>query len=181
MTPKSIEEAFQRHPRPQVPTKAAISQRLTVPTKGALLQRAKEDEKRRALLQTVNESPWTMLTRHGELLQGKSVRSICVSQGKLVMIKEIASIAGRRQLEMSKKLSEHSHVSTIQKAFEAENLIYVQLEYSKYTLEEILNVHICLEEAHIRVIASAVKYLSIILSNLRWLKVADISCNTAYS
>jgi hypothetical protein len=161
MVSKTIEEAFQRHPRPQVPIKPAPSQRLTVPTKAALLQRAIEDDKRRSLTyQEIRESPWKTLTRQGDLVQGKHVRSICVHRRQLVMVREIANDAGRRQLEMLKRLSDHPHISTIKQTFEIDDSIFFQLEYSRYTLEEVLNVHTCLEEPHIRVIASAVSQLA---------------------
>ncbi|PZC88059.1 Pkinase domain containing protein, partial [Pyrenophora tritici-repentis] len=41
-------------------------------------------------------------------------------------------------------------------AFETESSWFLQLEYSRYTLEEVLNVHTRLEEPHIRVIASSI-------------------------
>ena len=74
------------------------------------------------------------------------------------MIREIANESGRRQREMLKRLSEHPQVSTIQQTFETDDSVFFQLEYSKYTLEEVLSVHSCLEEPHIRVIASAVSH-----------------------
>ncbi|OWY53300.1 hypothetical protein AALT_g11519 [Alternaria alternata] len=74
------------------------------------------------------------------------------------MVREIAKDTGRRQLEVLKKLSDHPHISTIEQSFETENAIFFQLEYSRYTLEEVLNVHTCLEDLHIRVIASAIFY-----------------------
>ena len=157
MLSKAVEEAFQRHPRPQVPIKPGPSQRPTVPTKVALLQRAIEDDKRRSLAyQEIRESPWKTLIRQGDLVQGNHVRSICVHRRQLVMVRELANDAGRRQLEMLKRLSDHPHLSTIKQAFETEGSIFFQLEYSRYTLEEVLNVHTRLEDPHIRVIASAV-------------------------
>lgn len=157
MAPGAVEQAFKRHPRPQVPTKAEITQRLTVPTKAALLQRAREDDKRRALTyQETRESPWETLIRQGDLVQGKRVRTVCIDREQLVMVREMSNEAGRRQLDILKILSEHPHVSTVKQAFETNNSVFFQLEYSRYTLEEVLNVHNCLGEPHIRAIASAV-------------------------
>jgi hypothetical protein len=159
MVSKAIEEAFKRHPRPQVPIKPGPSQRLTVPTKVALLQRAIEDDRQRSLTyRELPENPWETLIRQGDLVQGKHVRSICVHQRQLVMVREMAKDTGRRQLEVLKKLSDHPHISTIEQSFETENAIFFQLEYSRYTLEEVLNVHTCLEDLHIRVIASTVSW-----------------------
>ena len=72
------------------------------------------------------------------------------------MVRELANDAGRRQLEMLKRLSDHPHISTIKQAFKNDSSIFFQLEYSRYTLEEVLNVYTRLEDLHIRVIASAV-------------------------
>jgi serine/threonine protein kinase len=175
MASRLIEDAFQRHPRPQVPTKAALvkqplvptkaalSQRPPVPTKGALLQRAVEDDKRRTLIhQDIRGSPWKTLVRLGDLVQGKYVWSICIHERQLVMVKEVAVEAGHRQLGMLKRLSDHPHVSAVKQAFETDDSLFFQLEYSRYTLEEVLNVHTRLEEPHIRVIASAVSLLGLL-------------------
>ena len=145
MATKAIEEAFQRHPRPQVPTKAALLQKAL--EKSKLISTAHRE---------IYDSPWKTLARQGNLVQGKYVWSICVYERQLVLIKETPIQTGRDELEKVKKLSNHLHVSTIIQAFQTETSLFLQLEYSRYTLEEVLNVHICLEELHIRMIASSV-------------------------
>ncbi|KAA8613256.1 Pkinase domain containing protein [Pyrenophora tritici-repentis] len=138
MATKAIEEAFQRHPRPQVPTKAA------------LLQKALEKSQQISTAhREIHDSPWKTLVRQGNLVQGKYVWSICVYKSQLVLVKEMTIQAGRDELEKMKKLSDHPHVSTIRQAFETESSLFLQLEYSRYTLEEVLNVHTRLEEPHI--------------------------------
>jgi hypothetical protein len=133
-----------------VPIKPGPSQRPTVLTKAALLQRAIEDNKRRSLAyQEIRESPWKTLVRQGDLVQGKHVQSICVHRRQLVIVRELANNAGRQQLEMLKRLTNHPHLTTIKQAFKTKGSIFFQLEYSRYTLKEVLNVHTRLKDPHI--------------------------------
>ncbi|PZD22572.1 hypothetical protein A1F96_11021 [Pyrenophora tritici-repentis] len=116
MATKAIEEAFQRHPRPQVPTKAA------------LLQKALEKSQQISTThREIRDSPWKTLVRQGNLVQGKYVWSICVYKSQLVLVKEMTIQAGRDELEKMKKLSDHPHVSTIRQAFETESSLFLQL------------------------------------------------------
>jgi serine/threonine protein kinase len=72
------------------------------------------------------------------------------------MVKKNNVEAGRRELEKVTKISDHPNVATIKQAFESEGSLFFQFEYTRFTLEEVLNVHSCLRESHIRIIASAV-------------------------
>jgi serine/threonine protein kinase len=146
MTSSEIDQAFQRHPRPQ-----------GVPTKSALLERALQKQQRASsLTRGLRESPWKTLVRQGELTQGTQVWSICVQQDDLVIVKETSIETGRNELEKVTKLSDHPHVATIRQAFQTDSSWFFQFEYSRITLEEVLSVHTRLEEKHIRVIASSV-------------------------
>jgi hypothetical protein len=145
MTSQAMEEAFQRLPRPQVPTKAA------------LLERSFHNSKQPSLKnKRVAHNPWELLSRQGDLTQGVHIWSVCIQAGHLVMVKKIDADVGYRQLEKVKKLSDHPNVATIRQVFEWEGSLLFQFEYTRSTLEEVLNVHSCLKEPHIRVIASAV-------------------------
>jgi hypothetical protein len=149
MDSKAIEQAFQRHPRPQG---------VHVPTKAALLKHAIRKEKRTSsLTRGICESPWKTLHRQGELTQGKDVWSICFQQESLAIVKETTLEEGHDELEKVTKLSDHPHVAIIKQAFETDTAWFFQFEYSRVTLEEVLSVHTPLEEKHIRVIASSVK------------------------
>lgn len=145
MASKLIDDAFQRHPRPQVPTKAALLKRN--------LQRTKQITSE---LKTLRETPWRTLDRQGELVQGKYTWTVCTSEKRLVMVKEVNLEEGQTELDKITKLSDHPHVATIKQVFEFEHALYFQVEYARYTLEEVLNVHNKLEEPHIRAIASSV-------------------------
>ncbi|KAF1840097.1 uncharacterized protein K460DRAFT_348226 [Cucurbitaria berberidis CBS 394.84] len=147
MTSEAIEEAFQRHPRPQVPTKAA------------LLKKALQNDKRLSSpSKEIRGSPWKTLNRQGSLTEGEHVWIVCIQQGQLVMVKEMSLKAGRKELEVLTKLSDHLHVSTIKQAFETETSLYFQLEYARCSLAGVLTYHMQLEEAHIRVLASSVRF-----------------------
>ncbi|KAF2844489.1 hypothetical protein T440DRAFT_523468 [Plenodomus tracheiphilus IPT5] len=154
MTSRAIEQAFQRHPRPQ-----------GVPTKAALLERALRKEQRASTLNRgLRESPWKSLVRQGELTQGKHVWTICFQQSKLAMVKETSCEAGQEEFRKVSKLSDHPHVATIKEAFQTDTSWFFQFEYARITLEEVLSVHTRLEEKHIQVISSsiflAVKHVS---------------------
>ena len=159
MASTAMERAFQRHPRPQPPTlgktnlgKATSVDKFQVPTKAALLKRSLQEKKE------VYTEPWKTLSLQGELLQGKSKWHLCIHDGLMVMVKSMEIETGRRELEKIRKLSSHPHVATINQVFESETSMFFRFEYARYTLEEVLNVHLCLDESHIRIIASSVRF-----------------------
>ncbi|KAJ5021915.1 hypothetical protein PSV08DRAFT_213169 [Bipolaris maydis] len=141
MTSTSIGEAFQRLPRPQVPTAVALMERS--------LKKAKEPTT------GVTHNPWETLSHLGDLTQGKHKLSLCLQEGQLVIIKEVNREAGHAELEKLKKISDHPNVATIKQVFESKTSVLFQYEYTRFTLEEVLNVHTVLKESHIRLIASA--------------------------
>jgi len=147
MASSAIEQAFQRHPRPQ-----------GVPTKAALLERALRKEQRASTLNRgLRESPWKSLVRQGELTQGRHVWTICFDQSRLAMVKETTNFeAGEEEFARVTKLSDHPHVATIKQAFESDTSWFFQFEYARITLEEVLSVHTRLKEKHIQAIASSV-------------------------
>lgn len=144
----SIGEAFNRLPRPQAPTKAALLERNLKKRKEQLGPSTKKE---------ITDSPWKQLVRQGELVQGKHTWSICLRQGRLALVTKLETHAGRQELEKVTKLSDHPNVATVKEVFEAEGSLFFQYDYTRFTLEEVLNVHSYLEEMHIRIIASAVR------------------------
>jgi serine/threonine protein kinase len=92
----------------------------------------------------------------GDLVQGKNVGTMCLASNKLVMVKKTTPEAGRREYDLTSSLSTHPNVATLRQCFEMEDFWYMQYDYSRFTLEEVLNVHLRLEESHIQVIASSV-------------------------
>lgn len=153
MFPKEIETAFQRHPRPQAPAldKKASPKKLQVPTKAALLGRSLQRKK-----DTSTDDPFRFLNVQGELIQGRSRWHLCIHEGVMALVKSVDVDSGQRELEKTKNLSNHPHVATISQVFESEQLMFFRFEYTRFTLEEILNVHLCLDETHLRIIASSV-------------------------
>ena len=143
MAPKATEKIFERHPRPQAP--------LRVPTVAALLGRSLQKKKE------AFTDPWKTLSLQGELVQGKSKWYLCIHEGLMAIVKSVEIESGRRELEKIKKLSNHPHVATVNQVFESDKSMFFRFEYSRCTLEEVLNVHLCLDECHIRIIASSVR------------------------
>jgi hypothetical protein len=74
----------------------------------------------------------------------------------MALLKSVQIESGKRELEKLKMLSNHLHVATINQVFESGELMYFRFDYSRFTLEEILNVHLRLDESHLRIIASSV-------------------------
>ncbi|KAF3032317.1 hypothetical protein E8E12_001441 [Didymella heteroderae] len=74
----------------------------------------------------------------------------------MALLKSVDIDSGKRELEKLKMLSNHSHVATINQVFESGDLMYFRFDYSRFTLEEILNVHLRLDESHLRIIASSI-------------------------
>lgn len=152
MPSKENDKAFQRHPRPQAP---ALDNRLSlnrfpVPTKVALLERSFRKKK------AISTDPWKTLLLQGELIQGRTRWHLCIHEGIMALLKSADIDSGKRELEKIKMLSSHPHVATVNQVFESEGLMYFRFDYSRYTLEEILNVHMRLDESHLRIIASSV-------------------------
>ncbi|UPX14881.1 stress-activated protein kinase signaling cascade [Ascochyta rabiei] len=154
MTSMAKEKAFRRHSRPQasVLDKATSLNRLQVPTKVALLEKSIQKKKE------VSTNPWKTLSVQGELIQGKSKWQLCIQEGLMAIVKSVEIEPGRRELEKIRKLSPHPHVATINQVFESDTSMFFKFEYSRFTLEEVLNVHLSLDESHVRIIASSVRF-----------------------
>lgn len=152
MSFKESDKAFQRHPRPQAPAlgNRVSTSKFSVPTKAALLERSIQRQK------AIAKDPWTSLLLQGDLVQGKSRWHLCIHDGTMALLKSVDIHSGKQELEKLKMLSNHSHVATINQVFESEELMYFRFDYSRFTLEEILNVHLRLDESHLRIIASSV-------------------------
>lgn len=181
MTPKGIEDAFQRHPRPQnVPTKAALLQKSLQKSVSALTSTSSAPS-----ISITRKSPWKDLRVQGDLVQGKYVWTVCLASDKLVMVKKVTPEGGKGEFERTSLLSPHLNVASLKQCFEMEDIWYMEYDYSRFTLEEVLNVHMRLEESHIRIIASSVTFeetftLTTLLMRAR-LTIADVFGNTAHS
>jgi hypothetical protein len=152
MSSMEIDKAFQRHPRPQAPAlgnRVSID-RFSVPTKAALLERSLRKQK------AISTDPWSTLLLQGDLVQGGSRWHLCIHDGIMTLLKSADVDSGKRELEKLKMLSNHPHVTTVKQVFESGGLMYFRFDYSRFTLEEILNVHLRLDESHLRIIASSV-------------------------
>ena len=151
MNSKSIETAFQRRPRPQFPTATA------------LLEKARKDTdtpfKSRPMVSTGpvlrHETPWESMKCLGELVQGEQTWSLCVQKNRLSMVEKIDLKTGREELEKI-KLLDHPNIATLQAAYDDDSFLYLQYDYRRYTLEEMLNVHVRFDECYIRIIATSV-------------------------
>ena len=72
------------------------------------------------------------------------------------MVKALLPTAGERVLDRVADLSRHSNIAMVMQAFATDEFHGLQYEYTRITLEEVLDVHLTHEESHIRIIASSV-------------------------
>ncbi|KAK7178713.1 hypothetical protein PSPO01_15242 [Paraphaeosphaeria sporulosa] len=144
---KTAEDAFQRHPRPQLPTKATLQ--LETWKLGKALVQQPEDGRR---IRVQNEDPWEDTTCLGNLLQGNDELSICVYKMKVGMMKKLTLETGRQYLEKVQAIDRtHTNILTIREVFETGKNLYLLFGYHRCTLEEVLHVHLTLSPAAIRV------------------------------
>ena len=110
------------------------------------------------VLQVHQGSPWTRHKRLGTLIQGSSVLSICAPKEPfldMVMFKETESEPGSTETEVLKKLS-HINIIALNHAFRKENKMFLGFEYYRHTLQELLHVHLPMQEVQIKVVARSV-------------------------
>lgn len=154
MSTKFIQEAFQRHPRPQLPTKAALLERSRKNIEENSTHRPPKAASPRPV--SNDEDPWSTRTLLGELKQGNQHWLVYEKQGDLVMTKKVDPERGRRVTEKLQLLS-HSNIANVKQIFIYDSLMHLEFDYTRFTLEEMLNVHLHLDEPHIRVISTSVR------------------------
>ncbi|KAI9717984.1 MAG: hypothetical protein M1828_007020 [Chrysothrix sp. TS-e1954] len=107
----------------------------------------------------VNSSPWQGGKRLGVLTQDSSQYTIWTpNKSYLDMLLFKASndeVQAKVELETLSTLS-HVNIVKLRSAYRWENQIYLGLEYCRYTLQELLHVHLPFEEVQIRLVAQTV-------------------------
>lgn len=175
MSAKPTDEAFQRHPRPQLPTKATLLVESRKIQKKLKLPSSHEHIKAPTLH---HGTPWESMNRLGDMIQGNRRWHVSQSKGKLTMLRKMDLNPGREYLKKVKLLAHHN-IAKLEDIFEDESFLYFRFEYSRFTLEEVLNVHIHLKEPHILVIACSVGTYSPFADALLMIDV-DLLCNKAH-
>lgn len=176
----SIDDFYTRSLRPQAPnlpspTKTALTPAKvhSIPTAAALLRRygSKATDKHQVLVKSPRShrvmhhelsstqlsecSPWISNRRLGELIQADARLIVATFLGKLVMFKKLSKSAGEKARENQQRFS-HPNIVTLKQAFLHEDAIYLGFEYYRFTAEEVLSVHLPLDEPMIRAIARSV-------------------------
>lgn len=177
----NMEKAFLRHPRPQdpslpVPTKAALLARSSIgkplplsklsqsvvgetskSNAGSVL--ASQDEHSDRI--TTRESfPSKELEKLGSLTQGTEQWIICSNKQRqfvlsMVMFKKTSRVTGQQELKVLKQLS-HPGIAQLKYAFIEKESMYIGISYCRYTLMELLHVHLKFREPHIQWLAASV-------------------------
>ncbi|KAI9747378.1 MAG: cytochrome c1 [Chaenotheca gracillima] len=179
---------------PSVPTKAALSQRsnlraaplTSLPPVSALRSKrdvsqtlkrdltafrdcSGSDEKpaNKSSFVTVQErSPWLNVRRLGRLQQDHASHFVCSPNHDfldMVMYRKVLQEQMVEELDVLRRLS-HPNILKLRNAFLYQDAIYLETEYCRHTLLEILHVHIPIGEKQIEIIAcsifEAVRYLA---------------------
>ena len=113
------------------------------------------------------QSPWQTVKRLGVFKQGSTRWTICAPKEDfldLIMFEELDKKAGITKFNLLKNLS-HPNIIKLKHAFIHDNLVYLGLEYCRHTVQELIHVHIPLEEYHIRVLAKSVGNRSVAISS----------------
>ena len=104
--------------------------------------------------------PWQSphVTRLGTLIQGSSKQEVCTSRenfGDLLMFKELEEELGSKELRTLEELS-HPNIIRVRQVFALQDCIFLGLEYFRFPLQEVLQVHLDMVEDQIQVIAKSV-------------------------
>ena len=128
------------------------------------LKRRHSDEENKELVpyrsrvEVREESPWGHLLHLGQLEQGSAHLMVCSETGTqpdLMMIKRIKKGESTRELQALQQLA-HPNIIMLVNAFSYDDYLYLETEYCRHTLLELMNVHLRLEEPQIRFIARSV-------------------------
>lgn len=119
-------------------------------------------------VRTQDGDPWDHLKRLGTVIQGKSELIVCMNKDEpqsMSMVKELSRAGGGlKEANLLRKLS-HPNIVKMIEVFLQDDDVYIELEYCRFTLEEVLSVHVRFEEPHIRLIAQSVLLFPFALLN----------------
>lgn len=107
------------------------------------------------------ESPWCHFNRLGIIVQREHRLIICTSRSSnstMYMLKQLSCQASTDLIENLHSL-DHPSIMRVQSLFVHEEQAHIATEYARYTLEELIGVHVSLEEPHVRYIAKQVSLM----------------------
>ena len=153
---------FARHSRPQAPTlppqSPGQSRRLSVTQTPSWIPQApggRASNERKHKAREVVQAQWVDYIQYGTLIQGQSEFIVCASRAdkaSLYMFKKSKCERHQKQAALT-----HSNLLEVKLLISTNIGVHLGYEYIRYTLEELLNVHIPIEEAHIQTIAKSVR------------------------
>lgn len=112
---------------------------------------------RKAETTVVPRSNWVDYVKLGTLIQGGRESLICCSRNdqRLFMLKNVGR-DGNSHVEMI-ALLEHRHVALASFHIDTESTSYIAYQFTRHTLEELLHIHVTMDECHVRAIALPVR------------------------
>ena len=111
-----------------------------------------------SLIQVQYKCPWSENHLLGTLVQGENEFLLCAPRSKhsdLTIFKKYTSQTGEKEAEHLQKLSHHNIIK-LKQLCKYDGVWYLGFEFYQFTLEEVLHVHLDLEESHIQLISQSV-------------------------
>lgn len=108
----------------------------------------------------VPKSTWLDYVNLGTLVQGGREMLICCSRNnqQLFMLKDVGQGLADRMVTTA--ALEHRHIALASFSIDSESTSYIAFPYIRHTLEELLHIHVTMDENHIRAIALPVKSIN---------------------
>lgn len=108
----------------------------------------------------VPKSTWLDYVNLGTLVQGGREMLICCSRHnqQLFMLKDVGQGLADRMVTTA--ALEHRHIALASFSIDSESTSYIAFPYVRHTLEELLHIHVTMDENHIRAIALPVKSIN---------------------
>lgn len=165
-----LEKAFQRHSRSQLPmipvSSPKSSNRLSfiqstpswVPPVPPLNSRenGKLSEHDKAPMKT---SAWVDFVCLGKLMQGEHETLICSQRDRKATLFMFKLVEEKDGSELKRTLTlRHPSLVMARHIIESDVGMHIGFDYFRFTLEELLNVHMTLGEPHLHTISTAVSY-----------------------
>jgi hypothetical protein len=100
---------------------------------------------------------WVDCVKLGTLVQGGRELLICCNRDnqRLFMLKDVG--CGVKTCVDRIGMLQHRHIALASFVIDTETTSYVAFAYTRYTLEELLHIHVTMNESHIRAVALPVR------------------------
>jgi hypothetical protein len=105
----------------------------------------------------IPRSTWVDCVKLGTLVQGGRELLVCCTRNnpRLFMLKDVGCEVENCVEKIA--MLQHRHIALASFFIDTESTSYVAFSYTRYTLEELLHIHVTMDESHIRAVALPVR------------------------